>query len=1150
MHRTIACPFCRRGLRLEEQLASQEVRCPACAGTFVPDAPPEILDALPVDDGPGRGLRPTRRDTARPGPRPRRRPLPREEASPSSWRKVLAIAGVVGLLLVACLAAGLWEAWRSGNAGPPQASQPEDPEELQQDVRQAFRERGPLADAELIGELLPLFAELCAAVEARDGQRGIALFDVERMFDEAGMDRVLPARMGNRSNFVRGMRQGMANNLRRPDSWAPWVHCEIKSIKQLPGGERLVITRHRGKEGVISKMRWWLTWRGAWKIYDHEDLDMGLRASFTIGLLAQRATGGGTLDPASAARLQRLGQTLDTVYEALHALDQKDPDTAQRKLKTLPAVQLPPQLQAVRLMAEGILHLQRDRPKEALEAYQRAYQLHPDMPVLDFLRGVAHNELGEWAQGLKLLEAYRNLLGEDPQVCVALGNSLRGLKRFKEAATAYRKALDEAPRDANAFRGLLLALWPGDPRQDVPGRFARLDRRRENFLVCADDCVGEEDHPGLEQLAETMRKLDPDFTAVEYYLAVVRAWQGKGELATAHFSKALAAEKDARKRQEKEAGFLKAMAIGGQAVAAYRVLTDRREAFRVLAFRLHEKRQTAELKRLIQAHAGKHPDDGLLPLYQGELYAGEGNYPLAEKAFAAGLARKPEQGTLEPFRASRVLARCWTAGALSAYRDIGPREATFAQLAALLLGDRDDDQLAALLTEHARHQPDSEELLRYRCRLAIRQGKTGEGVRLFQTLLARQKQPEPRKQVVSAFLSDMVEARQALAAYRAAPEPRQAFEELASELLDEGLYGELRRLVEAHRTRVPDDPLLAFHAGHVFIEEGKWEEAARVLDQGWKRAGEDLRKRFRWMFVRALYKAGQGARAYDEVAPRNDTFAQLVYLLIEDGKGAELKRLVARHRKRAGEDAGLLFHEARAELLLKQPGRALALFQRACTRVGKDPRQAYHVSQLVTALVEAGQALPAYRTAPDRTAAFAAAAPLLLRRKKTAELLRLIEEHGIDHAGDPARLLHLGELYLLRGDVAQADQHFTAALRKVHAGQDWRYRNGLYRARVRAGKTVLTYREMGQGVFTDLAHVCLSAGSSAELEALLAAHRRVEPDDVNLSGWEVEARWLKKDYEGACKLLTRQRALLLTAPRWRWKFGGYLVRGRSRPSRR
>jgi tetratricopeptide (TPR) repeat protein len=1064
---------------------------------------------------------------------------------PSTALPLVLVIGLVVLgvgVMVGSVLLGEYVSSRSGQAQGWELMDEDDDEELVLPPgKQVLRRPGQLDDAELRKEVAPLFEELGAALRDHDGRRAAAQFDAQGMIDEAVRDNTVPNNLQRDPAFLNALRKQIVRAFGSEPRWSPWVASDVRHVKPLGGAGLAVVVRHRLEDGTFLKLRWWLIGTsGAWQVYDLEEVDTGLRASVTLALAAQAGDRGGRFDPAGQARAWQLVSAVAALREAFAALDRQDLNTAERKLNEATLTPLPSRLNVVHLLAEASLQIKRGQRKEALVTLDRAAGLQPDLPALQMLRGLALRQTGQWAESLKHLQAYRAVAGDDPLLCKTMGDSLRGVSRFAEAATLYRKALDLDPKDSEAFLGLMHALAPNEPRDDVPGRFARLDNRRDNFVSIAQACADVPDAAGLEQLALAMRKLDPVFEQTDYFLALARAWQGKGDEAAALFKSALARQPDAQKRRDYLPRFLKAMAYPGRSVAAYRVAPDPDEAFRFLAARLQEKRYTYELKGLIEARAKERPNDPLLPLYRGEVLAWEGNYAQAKKAFAEGLARRPDRLTLEPFRAARVLVRYHSGDRLGAYRDIGPREETFAQLAELLLADRDLQRLQRLIEEHGKHYPRSKELARFIWRLLIYQGKIDQGVARFREFLAGRAQPAERRQTVSTFLSDMLEAGKPIEAYRAAPDASQAFEELASELLDEDRHEELNRLLAAHRARKPGDPLPDWYAGQVHLNEEAWGPAAQALEQAWKKADKEQRRRFRWAYMRSLYKAGQASRALAEVEPRKDTCTQLAYLMTGDGKGAELKQLVAAQRKAGDNDSLLLFHEAQAQRLLKQYDRALSLFESACGKTSKQQQQG-HVYSFLRGMAEAGRGLDAYRVAPDAASAFSAVASVLLQKKRTKELLELLELHGRRHPDDPNRLYQAGELYLLRGDLAQAEHYLSAALNKARPQTRWMYRNALHRLRVRAGRTVETYRRPGQATFAELAGACLSSGNAGELAALLAAHRAARPDDADLPGWEIDLLWLKKDHAGVCERLLAQRALL-ASPRWRWKFEGYLVR--------
>jgi hypothetical protein len=134
-------------------------------------------------------------------------------------------------------------------------------------------------------------------------------------------------------------------------------------------------------------------------------------------------------------------------------------------------------------------------------------------------------------------------------------------------------------------------------------------------------------------------------------------------------------------------------------------------------------------------------------------------------------------------------------------------------------------------------------------------------------------------------------------------------------------------------------------------------------------------------------------------------------------------------------------------------------------------------------------------------------------------------------------------MHLLRGEAEPAEQCFAEALAKSTVPQRWSFQNGLSRARIKAGKVTARYLELGPGTrtFQDLAWLCVQDKNAAQLESLLAAHRQGQSDKEEMLAWDVEVCWLKKDYDGALKLLQEHREVL-SSPRHQWKYENHLIR--------
>jgi predicted Zn-dependent protease len=1004
----------------------------------------------------------------------------------------------------------------------------EDNEERRQEVLEAFRKQKPLAADEIAAELKPLFDGLGRALKRGDGQACVDWFDTERMVDELLALEVVPAHMARRRGELnRGLRTGMSNALAQQAPLMEWVDFEIRRVKKLEGNEAMVIVRHRTSDGMFLKMRWWVTKRpGSWKIFDFEDLDGGLRFS-TLAADVGRD------------RLQQGLSGMEHLRQAMLSAANNDADGAERALNQIGGQNFPKKFEAVRHLIHALVHLQRQNAQAALDAMEQVQRFNPDMPILDRLKGTAFNLQGRWEDALKHLTIYEDLLGDDFQVCFERGEALRGLGRIPEARASYRKALKYDGKGADAFLGLIRTLEPGAKRDELAELFAGLDNPQQNFDIAADSLVQSRDGPALEQLVQAMRQRDPNHKKVDYYQALALAWAGKTGEALPLFQNALRGQNDPGKRKQWLTVFLQAMVDAGKSLEAYQALPDARETFRVLADDLRYR--MADLKPLLALHAKKHADDPMLPLCQAQIHVQEGKFEVADQVFTKAFGKNADPDLLRRFRHDWVLARYRIGKGRAAYVDIQPRHETFLDLASMCLGDRNYTLLELLVDAHAKNEPDSLDVVQYRIRLKIKQEKVPDGIALFNAVLAREDNADRRQRLVSSFLYDMVDAGKGVEAYQSAPDPRKALEILGPDLLGRGGGQDLKKILDLHRQRHGDDPLISIYLGEFHVAKQEWKEAAQAFATAWAKGTKDQHMRYRLNYVFALYKTGRHLEAYQKIEPRQETFRQLANLMIMDKKGADLEALLAAHRANAKDHPDLLLYEARAKILLRKPAEAIPLFQQAYQKQTNHYLRRNFLTDFLLDMQEAGQTVDGYRAAPDKPAAFDILANSLVFRKKDKELALLLAEHG--KAEEPISLFYSGELHFLRNELAQAEKDFAAGLAKTKFRDQWKYRQALNRTGVKAGKAADTYRSLGLGNtqhFQDLAHLCLNQKDARQLAELVALHRQANPDDESLFTWDLDVLWLKNDFAGALKLLDERREDLLA--RFRWKYANMRVR--------
>ena len=889
----IACPNCQRKLNLPPECEGQEVQCPGCKTQFraVPQAPPVSPLAVTTPAFPAPPAVTVREEEIDPGtlpppstPRGRPRPLLRNAPRPSrsSGAKAVWMVPVGGVIVMTCLC-GIFRSLDRGHhqvAIPPHVVvKQDDPKDWPGNpvgpIPFGARNDGPgfivglnpQLNAQMARDLAPLFKGLGDTLAARDQQRIASYLNPQRMVEEAiaqGMLADNPA--VNRQDLGQRMADDLAKALQEPATLLPWNSSEVKHAASVGPSEAVVIVRHRNADGGVVTMRWWVTNRtGVWCVYDQEELNLGIRYTVTAPAVLAVGDNPGLVRRAAAQ-----------VRDARLAIAQRhDADSAEKLLAQTAGVALPQPLEVLRLITRISIELHQGRAQAALLTIDQWHALHLDTPLIGLFRGIAFNMLNQRDQALAHLRPYQQLVGDDALVCKELGDALRGLHRMQEAQKEYRTSLDCDPKNGAAFKGLVQALLPGDPREDLGRRFAKLDKPAETFEFLCENRRLTRDADSLEMLALAMRKIDPNCSAASYGLSLAKAWQGQGGEAVKAYQAALALEKDADKRRSFTTPFLMAMASCGLAHAAYPVAPDKRDAFGTLAGELKKFYRLDDMAPLVALHTKDDPADPLLPFYQAEVYVRRGQYEKADEAFGLGLADPPGLPLLDTFRDSRVLARYHVGKAMAAYNTIGPKEDTFRQLAAICLQDSKYELLTELLDAHAKTHPDLPDLLLYRCRMKVRQNAVAEAITLFKAGVAKVADERNRRQLVADFLLDMAQEGKAVEAYEAAPRASEAFDPLAYELRDLGRMDDLRRLLTAHGKAHPDDYRLSLHRGHLLLQEQKWPEAARELSEAWRRAPADQRIAVRFDYVEALYRMGRAREAYNTIEPRGEVFRQL-----------------------------------------------------------------------------------------------------------------------------------------------------------------------------------------------------------------------------------------------------------------------------------
>jgi predicted Zn-dependent protease len=960
----------------------------------------------------------------------------------------------------------------------------EDPDARRQEVAKAFRNPAAGEAKDANEALRAVLDDLGDSIRAGDARRIGDHFDTPRMVQEfrrAGVLRGLKGR--DEAAFAAGVKKGMTQVLLRNGQALGWKRTEIRSVKLLDGGdEAVVIARHRD-EFVSGKTRWWLTRRdGVWRVYDFEDLDTAIRIST---LMASLLPARGDLPP----QLPAWAKASAAVQQAVAAMQQDDFAGAERTLEGLEKAQLPPTIEAVRLLLLGNCKIGLRNFQGALPCLDRARALNPDMPCLDVAYAAVYNQTGKPHEALKHLEKYRALLGDDDVVFYQLGLARARLGQPGEAAAAFRKSLDEQPNGIDCLLELRRVL-PRGRKAELAGRFARLGQGELYFEELALGALADLDAEAVEAYVSVLRGRNTNDPVVDMCEARAKALSGKVEPAAALFKKAMANMPDGQARKNYVREFLIDLAEAGAAPRAYQLAPDRREAFTVLAQELFNRRDAEALRGLITEHRQGHKDDPWAHFYTGELHADAREYDQADRAYAAAQAGALDEQGRERVRARRVFVRCQAGKALSAYDDIGPRGATFAQLAGWFAQGRDGKRLAALVAAHRRNEPGDARLPLWEAETAWLARDHARAVALIQKHRGGAfAEPANRFKSVHRLLYGLAKLgrldevrKEAEALVRRGAQDRGSLSFALDGLARDREAGAVTALASALRAAAPEDP-----------EGLLWEARAEVLKGRLAEAGTLLRS--------ALDRQQQ--------APERDRYLR-----------AFLYDTVAADKPLDG------------------------------YRQAPDPDSAFRIlaDALLGRLYDRSAAVDDFDDdSPDDDDFDDEPLPPrgLSAAKAKAGLRQLIEARLEKRTDDAAAHLYAGEMHRREGEYDKAAAAFARGMaRKPPEPLRLRFHYDHVQALYQAGKGLSAYTDFGRDrmTFSQLGNLFIQGGKAMELEALVAAHRQTDPSDPTLPVWETEARFVAGDYAAALKLLQQHQGGAFAQPNERWRFKDRLVR--------
>ena len=277
-------------------------------------------------------------------------------------------------------------------------------------------------------------------------------------------------------------------------------------------------------EGTSSRHNFWLHRVGEkWLIHDYTELSVGL--NFTeLGAMGMRQGAKGNVTPESRKAMQ-------AIMQGMAAIAQEDVEAGTEAIAETFGKPMPSFMESIRWLLYASVNLDYD-PRMSLEYINKASAIQGELPVANYLRSVASNEIGRPKLAAKYAKLFLKRFGNDPDALYELAAAQREMGQDAQALASTRLALDDTP---NSVLNLLTLgeLLPEQDVQELVTRMAKLKDISNGFQALADWLETHRKGRALEAVVAYMQEHHPEEDYLGYYDSVAKnlAGDSKGAIA-------------------------------------------------------------------------------------------------------------------------------------------------------------------------------------------------------------------------------------------------------------------------------------------------------------------------------------------------------------------------------------------------------------------------------------------------------------------------------------------------------------------------------------------------------------------------------------------------------------------------------------------
>lgn len=407
---------------------------------------------------------------------------------------------------------------------------------------------------------------------------------------------------------------------------------KIQKIKLLsaeaePNGMRAaIVVRMVDEDEAVIRCRFWLTKSNErWLAYDFQDFALGVRTTTAIR--------GMVIETSQNPALRNSGPAGIVVMRAFEAVKQDDFAQVQTILKRIEGRPLPTFMEAMRQLLVGMVAASESRWDDAIEAYQQAATLQPDLVIVDYTLAQAYYEIDNYELCAEAAERYLKAVLEDEETVGMLVYSYIELELQPKARLALRRQLDHDPNSTVCF-GQLCELSEDEHIDELVAHMTRMENPESVFMeLFFEDVFDDSKLASAKRLLAVFTKVEPQSPSLDWFNGEVLRADKKYEAAAERFEKA-ARSSDGEEFERHVAGYFDCYRELGKPMAAYDHFYDKEAIIPHVCNHLML-RDSGAVDGLLARHAKDFPEDLNVPYFRGRiLFSRDRNFAAADAEFA------------------------------------------------------------------------------------------------------------------------------------------------------------------------------------------------------------------------------------------------------------------------------------------------------------------------------------------------------------------------------------------------------------------------------------------------------------------------------------------------------------------------------------